>query len=261
MEGDRAPGGLPLLAQPADLAEQGERFLGRLVVEDALDARVVEPGTGTDQGAAYGDAGQRGVGVEVELPQDGRAVLVGQQAGGALAEVGRVQRDAFVGEVEGGDAVVRLGVKGAARGDEGGHIGDGVVDAEASPGARRGRPPAAPPGEEHRLVEIEGTGRVDGEEGEVGGVLQGVLGHHRPVGGRDARGPGGALRLGLGRGREVVRNLQMPAQLMQRGTQRGLGGVGHVHMATGHTTERMAGRRRWRGVIVQPSAPGAGGAV
>lgn len=69
-----------------------------------------------------------------------------------------------------------FGLEGAARGDEGGDVRDGVADAPAGlpgSGVRLGL-------DMHCLVEVHGTGRVDGDEGDVHEVMA-LVGE--PVGG------------------------------------------------------------------------------
>lgn len=154
-----------------------------------------------DQRAAQVGEDDGAVGVQVELPEQGRAGLAGQQAGGVLAEPGRVQRDAVVGEVEGLDAAAGLGVDRAAGADEGGDVGDRVVHPVAA---------AGPAGQVHGLVEVAGAGRVDGEEREVGRV---VLRQPRRLG-----GPLGLREHGL---RPLGTDLQAGAQLGQFGVDPG----------------------------------------
>ncbi len=217
VEGDAAALHLESLAGAADLAEQRDRLLGRPVVDLPLHTRVVELRPAADQGPAHVDGDGTALRVQVEDPQHGRPRLSGQQARGALAEHGGVQRDLLVREVERVHPPVRLRVQGAAGSDEGGDVGDGVPDPVAG----------APPGQVHRLVEVGGGGRVDGEEGEVGDVV-------RRQGGRLRR----ALRLLLGLGREALRDAEVGAERGEGGPERSLGGAGHADGTAGHTTER-----------------------
>ena len=88
----------------------------------------------------------------------------------SVPEVARLSRQVLdrVGTLPGvrRAAAVSLPVHGVARGDEGGHVGDGVGDDEAVAGT----------GDVQGLVEVTGTGRVDGEEVEVGPVQLGQPG-------------------------------------------------------------------------------------
>ena len=147
--------------------------------------------------------------VEVDRPEHGGAGPIGQQAGRALGERGRVQRHGAVGEVEGLPAPAHLGVERATRCDDGAEVGDRVVHPEA----------VAAAGDAERLVEILGPGRVDGHQLDVGGVdppfahqiaVQrrsrrrfGRLGHHRGGkrgGQRELGADGGEVRFGRGLG-------------------------------------------------------------
>lgn len=202
------------LAQSPDLPEQGEGFLGRARVDLPLDPRVVELRAAADQGPGHVGGDGPPVAVQVDAPERGRAHLAGEEAGGALGEGGGVEGDAVVGEVEGGDPAVCLGVERAARPDEGGDVRDGVVDPVA----------ASPALQVHRLVQVRGGGRVDGEERQVRGVLVG----------RQVRGPHRLLRLGHRPVREAGGEVEFGAQGAQGGPEGAVGRSGHTQMAAGH---------------------------
>ena len=99
-------------------------------------------------------------GVEPDRPHERRTDLVGQQRSRSLAEHLRVQRDLAVRGVERLAATVGLLVDRITRLDEGHHVGDRVVhDVAVTVGLQM-----------QRLVEVHGTGRVDGQEVEIGEV-------------------------------------------------------------------------------------------
>lgn len=175
VERDPAALDLQLLPQQPDVLEQRRRLLGGARVDLPLHPRVVELGPAAYQRPPHLGRDRAAFGVEVELPEQRGCGPVGQQAGRGLAEHGRMERDLLVREVQRLYAAVCLGVERAAGCDEGGDVGDRVVHPVA---------PAAA-GEVHRLVEVDGARRVDGEERDVGGVGLG-----------QARGPGGGFRLG-----------------------------------------------------------------
>ncbi len=140
-----------------------------------------------------------------------------------------MQRCGAGGAVDGDAPLVDGGVEGAAGGDEGGEVGDGVVDEEA----------LAVLLEVDGLVEVAGAGRVDGDEGQVARVRQGRQ-----------RAPGGLLRLGQRRGREVDGDLELGAELVEglrdargRGRQVELAGA-HAALSPGHGGAGIGGRRR-----------------
>jgi hypothetical protein len=117
------------------------------------------------------------------------AVAVGQQAGGAFAQLDRVQRHPPVGPVEGDPSPVGFGVDGVTGRDEGGHVGDGVPHPESPTRATLGA---------ERLVEVAAAGRVDGHELDAAAV--------RPAG-QPAPPPGGPSGAHGGRrhaGRELA---------------------------------------------------------
>ena len=172
---------LERLAQPADLGEQLERLCGAARVEPPLDLLVAEL-----RPAAHGRPAQVGpralaVGVEVDRPQQRRALAPRQERGGALAHHGRVEAGAPVGRVVGDAARPRVGVEGAARRDEGGDVGDRVVDAVAA---------ARPALEVQGLVEVHRPLRVDRHERDVEGVVAGRVARRHP-GLRQRGGPVG----------------------------------------------------------------------
>lgn len=177
-------------------------------------AGVVELRAAADQGPGHVGVDGPPVAVQVDPPQRGRAGLAGEEAGGSLGEDRRVEGDAVVGEVEGGDPAVGLGVERAARPDVRGDVRDGVVHPEAVPTALQ----------VHRLVEVRGGGRVDGEEGQVRGVLVG----------RQVRGPRRLGRLREHLGREGAGQAELGAQRPQGGPERAVGCTGHTQVAAGH---------------------------
>lgn len=243
---DAAPGHLLFLAQPSDVPQQGEGFLGGARVELPLDARVVELRAAADQGPGHVGVDGPSVAVQVDPPQRGRAGLAGEEAGGAFGEDRRVEGDPAVGEVEGGDPTVCLGVERAARPEKRGDVRDGVVHPEAVRAALQ----------VHRLVEVRGAGRVDGEEGQVRGVLVG----------RQVRGARRFRRFREHLGREGSGQVELGAQRPQGGPERAVGCTGHTQVAAGHgPSVGRAGaggirgaafgtRPRWRG----PRRTGAG---
>ncbi|CAM5257879.1 hypothetical protein SALBM311S_03875 [Streptomyces alboniger] len=214
VERDAATLDLQRLPQHADLLEERERLLRETGVDLPLYARVVEPGPAADEGPVDVDGGRAALRVQVEGPQRGGADLVREQAGGALAQDGGVQRDLPVGEVEGGRPPVGLRVQGRTGYDERGDVGDGVPDAVAG----------APPGQVHRLVQVGGAGGVDGEERDVRGVLGGEHGCLRR-----------ALGLGEHLRRETLGHREFGAQCGEGGPERGFGCAGHADAAAGHT--------------------------
>ena len=146
-----------------------------------------------------------------------------------------VQGRGGIGGVNGLAAAAQLGVQGAAGGDEGGQGGDGVVDSVG--GRRLGGVPGPHTGlygqalQEHRLVEVHGAGRVDGDQFQVSGVAGAVV--QEPGGAVLGPGTGSGLRLGEGLGRESGRHLVVRAQRVQGpGDLGGRGGVGTQARAT-----------------------------
>ena len=146
-----------------------------------------------------------------------------------------VQGRGGIGGVNGLAAAAQLGVQGAAGGDEGGQGGDGVVDSVG--GRRLGGVPGPHTGlcgqalQEHRLVEVHGAGRVDGDQLQVAGIA-GAVGQ-KTGGAVLGPGAGSGLRLGEGLGRESGRHLVVRAQRVQGpGDLGGRGGVGAQARAT-----------------------------
>ena len=97
----------------------------------AYEQRGATPHRGPD---APGRGGVR-PGIQVEGPEQRRAIDPGQEAGRTFAEVVGVERRPAVGQVQRDPACERLAVERAAGGDEGGHVGDRVVHAVAGAGA------------------------------------------------------------------------------------------------------------------------------
>ena len=198
-----------------------ERLLGGARVDLPLHPRVVELGPAAYQRPAHLGRDRAALGVEVELPEQRGCGPVGQQAGRALGEHGRMQRDLLVREVEGLYAAVGLGVERAAGCDEGGDVGDRVVDPEAAGRGGRGASPG------------RGRRRPGGSMVKNGMSVASGLGQ--------ARGPGGGLRLGEDRRRgkpsgtsSVVRSSRRAARsgasaapvmcIWRRGMDRAYGG-------------------------------------
>ncbi len=92
--------------------------------------------------------------VDVHRPDERRPRLVGEQAGGAFGEHGRVEARVAVRRVERLAALMGLRVHRPARRDERSDVGDRVVDAV----------PGAAALDVERLVEVHRLGRVDGDE-------------------------------------------------------------------------------------------------
>ena len=161
-----APGGLPVQPQLADLLEQPQRLGRGAVVDLPLRGVVVELGAGAHQGPLDRDVGALAGLVDADRPQQRRPVLVGQQRRGVLGEHRRVERHLGVRAVERLPAAVRLLVDRVAGRDEGGDVGDRVVDDVA----------VAVPLEVQCLVEVAGGRRVDREQLEVGAVQAGSRG-------------------------------------------------------------------------------------
>ena len=182
------------LAVGADHPEQLEHRPGGPVVKSALDGGVVQPRPGPHQGPAHVDRRELTPGVQVQPPQQGRAHLVGEQAGRALAEHRRMQRDPFVRGVQRDPAPGQLGVERPSGRHEGSDVGDGVPDGEPLTGRL----------EVQCLVQVPAAGRIDRQ--------------HRQVGPVQLRQPGrrrGSRRLGERLGRERARDLQLSAQAVQ----------------------------------------------
>ncbi len=213
-EADPAALALLLLAQPADGGEQDELLVGAAGVHGALDGRVVEPAVRADHGAPQVGEDDGAVLVQVELPEQRGAGFAGQQAGRVLGEPGGVQRHRPVGEVEGLHPAAGLLVDGPAGADERGDVGDGVVHPVAAAGAV---------GEVHRLVEVAGAGRVDGEQRQFGGVVVGQPGC-----------PGGPLGLRQRRLGPFGADLQSGPQLGQFGIDPGGVGGLDAQFSAGH---------------------------
>jgi hypothetical protein len=125
---------------------------------------------------------------ERDLPQHGRPNLVGQQARRCLAEHRWVQRDAHIGEVQGGPAPVRLEIERPAGADERGDVRDRVMDEMT----------VAVSGDVHGLIEVTAAGRIERDQRDVGGVVVGQLDVSRA-----------ALGLGTDVRREIAGHLQL----------------------------------------------------
>ena len=247
---DAAAGGLPLQTQTADLGQKlgqvGRHLLGQgvLPVNGVLDLGVAKARPRAHEGPLDAGGDDLTALVKVDGPQAGRALGVLKQGGGAVGEDLGVQGRGGIGGVDGLAAATQLSVQGAAGGDEGGQGGDGVVDSVG--GRRLGGVPGPPGGraglvsmvrlcgqalQEHRLVEVHGAGRVDGDQFQVSGVA-GAVGQ-KTGGAVLGPGAGSGLRLGEGLGRESGRHLVVRAQRVQGpGDLGGRGGVGTQARAT-----------------------------
>ena len=145
----------------ADLPQQDQGLVGRAGGHRLRDLGVGELGPAADERPLAPGRHRSAVTVEVDAPQQRRTIAVGQQAGGALAQGGRVEGHAPVGPVQRHPTAVRLDVDGTARRDEGGDVRDGVPDPDAvAPAAFR------PVG----LVEVATARGVDGDQRDVGAV-------------------------------------------------------------------------------------------
>ena len=187
-QGHPAARGLAGQPQLPHLLEELQRLGGGAVVDGPLHARVVELGGGPDPGPLDVHVGALARGVDLDRPEQRRAHLPRQQRGGALRQRRRVQRDLGVGAVQGHPPLVGLQVDRVAGRHERRDVADRVVDGE----------PVAVPDQVHRLVEVHGGGRVDGDQRQVRAVQLGQPG----TGGR---GLGGGHHLG----REVGGDLEL----------------------------------------------------
>ena len=176
------------LPQLADLLEQYEQLVRLVVVDRALGAGIRQLLARPHQCTLHLHVGALAGRVDLDLPQQRRADLVGQQGPGALGDQLRVQRNLGVGAVERLAAQVRLKVDRLAGCDERGDVGDRVVDRVAVAGSL----------DVQRLVEVHGTLGVDRHERQVGPV--------------ELRQPGAGRRLlsgGLHVGRKTGRDLHL----------------------------------------------------
>ena len=241
MHADAAAGGLPLQTQATDLGQKlgqvGRHLLGQraLPVDGVLDLGVAEARPRAHKGPLDAGGDDLAALVEVDDPQAGRALGVLKQGGRPMGEDLGMQGCGGVGGVDGLAAAAQLGIQGSAGGDEGGQGGDGVVDAVG--GRRLGGVPGPHTGlcgqalQEHRLVEVHGAGRVDGDQLQVTGVA-GAVGQ-KTGGAVLGPGAGSGLRLGEGLGRESGRHLVVRAQRVQGpGDLGGRGGIGTQARAT-----------------------------
>jgi hypothetical protein len=135
------------------------------LVERLLHTGVVELCGAPDSRAPHVDGPDVGVRIEIDSPQHRGSHLVREQAGGALAEHGGVQRNSHVGEVQRLAATVCFEIDWAARRDERGDIGNCVTDEVSGAGTR----------DMHRLVQVSAAERVDRHQWDIGGVLIGQL--------------------------------------------------------------------------------------
>ena len=149
----------PLGGGPVRVGDPGarrrRRLRPRLRVEEGLHLPVRQLRPGADAGAFEAGLHDGARGVQQERPHERRALAVRQQGGGVLAQHLRVQGDPAVGQVDGLAAAAGLGVHGAARGHEGGHVRDRVADEDAV---------VVGGGQEQGLVQVRGAGGVHGDE-------------------------------------------------------------------------------------------------
>ena len=206
---------IALLLDPreADLPEELER-----VAPPRVDARlrlgVAEPLAGAHRRPLESRADHGARLVELERPEEGAAIDVGQERDPILAQHRRVQRDAAVGGVQGLPAPAGLAVDRAVGTHEARDIRDRIVH----------EVPAVPALEVERLVEVLGSGGIDRDERQVAPV-------DRRGRGRGCRG----LRLGEHLGRESVGHVELDAQVGERGGELALRGRRRdVRTASGH---------------------------
>ena len=190
----------------------------RAVVERALDALVAQLGPAADTGLAHMHGGALAGLVDLHRPDERRPQLVGQQAGCALGELGRVEARVPVGRVQGLTAALRLRVQPASRHDERRDVGDRVPHAVARAATL----------DVERLVEVHRRRRVDGDERDRRLVRLGQL--HRPC---------CLLRFCDDLVREADRDLQLATELSERRLDLGSVRGGQSKAAPGHAAKRM----------------------
>lgn len=144
-------------AKTTHLFDQPELLIGRSRVDRGLDRGVGQRAVVADDGPLDGDIGGCTVPVEPDGPEDRRPGLALEQAGGPLAQLGRMERDAAVGAVDRGAAAPRLEVDGVPGLDPVRHVGDRVVEDISASVAF----------EVEGLVEVAAPLGVDGQEREV----------------------------------------------------------------------------------------------
>ena len=146
--------------QPVRPLLAGEQPLAAAHVLHHLRVRKLR--AAADQRAAHGRGPQLSRGVKPEFEEDGGAVLVREQAAGALAEHGRIQRFLAVGPVDGEPAPPRLRLQRAAAIDEEADVRDRVEEPEAAVRLRA---------DVQCLVQVAAPRRVDGHQRQVAPVL------------------------------------------------------------------------------------------
>ena len=161
VQGDGVPTGSTGLEKFPHRGQMGNGGVESACVVGGLGFLVGEAGPRAHDGPGYGVVGPGAGGVKVDGPQDSGAGGVGEETGLVFGQRWRVQADGLVGKIDALAAAERFGVEGATGGDEGRGVGDGVVHAIAF---------VVKHGDAHGLVEIHGSGRVDGDERNVGGV-------------------------------------------------------------------------------------------
>ena len=161
VQGDGVPTGSTGLEKFPHRGQMGNGGVESACVVGGLGFLVGEAGPRAHDGPGYGVVGPGAGGVKVDGPQDSGAGGVGEETGLVFGQRWRVQADGLVGKINALAAAERFGVEGATGGDEGRGVGDGVVHTIAF---------VVKHGDAHGLVEIHGSGRVDGDKRNMGGV-------------------------------------------------------------------------------------------
>ncbi len=147
--------------RPRDLERRGDPLERALAPgEDPVEPVVVEAGIGADPAAIEARRPHRGVGAELDLRGDRQPLDLGCEAAGARAEHVRKHRLDVAGDVGAVGPPRGLAIERRPRP----HVGGDVGDVDPDPGSRPlalGR---------DGVVEIAGTGRIDGEGVERGQV-------------------------------------------------------------------------------------------
>ena len=146
------------------MAQQLEHGGHGAAIDVLLDLAVGELGSAPDPGPLDLGVDHDAVAVQVDAPEQGGTVAVGQQAGGSLGQDLGMPRGPTVGGVERDAPLEALGGDRSTGGDEGGDVGDGVPDPHAGPVPFGGV----------GLVQVETVRRVDGDQIESGVVLAGT---------------------------------------------------------------------------------------
>ena len=174
------------LPGPPDLRKQRNRRMRGPGVERLLHRDVLQPRHRPHQSREHVAQRRLAIRVDDDVPDDGRAVDVGKQTARTLRQRRRMQARRLVRQIDRLPAAHRLGRRQRIRRDEPADVRDRVqhaptggvgvasarvVGASARAGARArvggtriagGIP--SPRADVHRLIQIHGTGRVDGDE-------------------------------------------------------------------------------------------------